>query len=147
MAKMFLGTTPINSLRIHQYDISTNDATVVPSDLQAGITCYARGQKITGTGKSFEFAYYGTMISNDSLIIPIDTINIAHVSSLTYPVHATVNLNNMYSLNFGTSQVIGNLIANGSQYPISVYVQNNEIFINCDIDTDFEIFFGKDNYI
>lgn len=145
--KIAIGNTPINSLYIHSYEMNTNDATLQASDLQSGITAYARGKKVTGSGKSFEFAFYGQLNSNASLVIPIDTINIVHISSLNYPVYSTVKLGDMKNLDFSISQTIGNLVSENSQSPVSVLVQNNEIFISCDVDTTFEIFFGKDNYV
>lgn len=145
--KMIYGGTPVKSLKVKHYEMDTNSCDMIASDLQTGKTAVARGQKITGTGKSFEFAYYGRLMSNDSLIIPINEINIVHVSSLDYPVHSTVKLLDMKYLDFSTEQIIGNLIFNNLEYPVSVLVQNNEISIFCDIDANFEIFFGKDNYI
>lgn len=144
--KMMLGNTPVKSLNIHHFEMDTNSATVQPSDLQAGITCFARGQKVTGTGKSFEFAYYGKILSNDSIIIPTNSINVVHISSLEYPVHSIVQLADMNGLNFANGQVVCNLIADGTEHPVTVTVGNNEIVVSCDVEVFFEIFFGKDNY-
>ena len=38
---------------------STYDADITPENMQRGMTAYARGEKIVGTGKCFEFAEYG----------------------------------------------------------------------------------------
>lgn len=38
---------------------STYDADLTPVDMQLGKTAYVQGEKITGTGKCFEFAEYG----------------------------------------------------------------------------------------
>lgn len=38
---------------------STYDADLTPVDMQLGRTAYVKGEKITGTGKCFEFAEYG----------------------------------------------------------------------------------------
>lgn len=38
---------------------STYDADLTPVDMQLGRTAYVKGEKITGTGKCFEFATYG----------------------------------------------------------------------------------------
>lgn len=149
--KMYLGNMPIKKANISHFEMDTNDCTMVASDLQAGVTAVARGQKITGTGKCFEFAHYGGMYSNDFIIIPTDSINVVHISSLSYPVHSTIQLSDMKNLDFNTSQVIGNLIVDNVQYPISVCVQTNESFVEvwvvCDIDVRFQIFLGKDNYV
>lgn len=144
--KIFLGNTPVNSMRVIKHDVSTNDATMKASDLQAGITAYAKGKKITGTGKSFEFAYYGQMKSNDSLFIP-DSINVVQVSTTTYPMLSTTMITDTKNLDFSTPQVIGNVIVNNVVHPINITVLNNEISISCDETIVFEIFFGKDNYI
>lgn len=144
--KMFYGNTPINSLNVHCYELSTQDATVQPSDLQAGITCYARGAKVTGTGKSFEFAFYGGVSSNDALYIPTD-INVVEITSLSYPIQHTVALSDMKEYNFSTEQTIGNIIADGISYPVTVIASENMLTISCDIDTTLQIFYGKDNYV
>lgn len=145
--KMIYGNVPVKNLHITKHDVSTNDATMVASDLQVGVTAYARGVKVIGTGKCFEFAFYGRLRSNDSLIIPINEINIIHISSLDYPVQSTVKLVDMQYLDFSIEQAIGNIVFNGLEYPIYASVQNNELHISCDIDAYFEIFFGKDNYV
>ena len=144
---MIYGGVPVNSLKVKHYELDTNSATVQPSDMQSGITAYARGQKIIGTGKSFEFAYYGRMLSNDSFIIPTNTVNVVHISSVDYPVHSLVHLANMDNLDFTSGQVVCNLIVNGSEHPVTVIANNNEISVNCDVNVYFEIFFGKDNYV
>ena len=38
---------------------STYDADITPENMQRGMTAYAQGKKIVGTGKCFEFAEYG----------------------------------------------------------------------------------------
>ena len=81
--KMYYGDTPIKSLKIKHYEVSTHDATIKSSDLQTGITAYAKGKKVTGTGKSFEFASYGDWTTNLPFIIPT-TINVVQVGSLNY---------------------------------------------------------------
>ena len=145
--KMMLGNTPVKSLNIHHFEMDTNSATVQPSDLQAGITCFARGQKVIGTGKSFEFAYYGLMEANDSLTVPVDTINVVHVSSFDYPTRSLIHLSDMNDLDFSNGQTVCNLIVNNVEYPVFVAISNNEVSIACDVNTSFEIFFGKDNYV
>lgn len=145
--KMMYNGTQIKSLNIKHYEMDTNSCDMIASDLQSGKTAVARGKKITGTGKSFEFAWYGRMTSNDSFIIPTDAVNIVHVSSLGYPIHSVVQLSDMKTLDFNTPKIIGNLIVDNLHHPISVYIQNNEIFITCDVNTNFEVFFGKDNYV
>lgn len=40
---------------------STYDADITPENMQNGMTAYARGEKVIGTGKCFEFAHYGRL--------------------------------------------------------------------------------------
>lgn len=145
--KLMYGSTPVKSLNINYFERNTNDCDMIASDLQAGKTAVARGQKITGTGKSFEFAYYGIFQSNESLIIPIDTINVIHISSIDYPTQSLIHLNNMKDLDFTTNQVVCNLIVGGNEYPVTVTASNNEVSIACGANVSFEVFLGKDNYV
>ncbi len=39
---------------------STYDADITPENMQNGMTAYAQGKKVIGTGKAFEFAEYGS---------------------------------------------------------------------------------------
>lgn len=145
--KMIYGGTPVKNLNIVKHDVSTNDATVMPSDLQAGVSCYARGQKVIGTGRSFEFAYYGDFETNDFMIIPAK-INVIHLSSVTYPMQDIIKLdNNMSNLDFSTEQVVSNIIVDGELYPVKVISTDNEINILCDKTVTLQVFYGKDNYV
>ena len=143
---MIYGGVPIKSLNVHHFEQNTNDATMVASDLQAGITCYARGQKVTGTGKSFEFACYGQIESNDEQIIPIDSINVIQISSLTYPVKLATALSNMKELDFSMGQVIGSVVVDSTDYPLTIIANNNTLVIECGQTIPLEVFYGKDNY-
>lgn len=146
MAKMFLGETPIQSLNVHHFEMNTNDATVVSSDLQAGVTCYARGQKVTGTGKSFEFAQYGNVETNLPLIIP-SAINIVEIASTVYPIKSTIVLNDMKNIDFSTPQTIGNIIVDNVEFPVVAMVDNGMFTLSCDQTTTLQVFYGKDNYV
>ena len=79
--KMIYNGTPIKSLNIKHYELNTNDATLKASDLQSGVTAYAKGQKITGIGRAFRFALYGDFPSNREIPIPVSEINTVVVSS------------------------------------------------------------------
>lgn len=144
--KMFYGNTPVNSLKVKHYEISTNDATLIPSDLQAGITAYAKGQKVTGTGKSFEFAYYGYIDTNRMQYIP-NNINIIEIASVSHPVQLYIPLINMKSVDFTTAQVVGCVIVDGESYEITVQALNNFLTVSCEKTVSLQIFYGKDNYI
>lgn len=144
--KIMYNGTPIKSANIKHYEISTNDATLKASDMQAGVTAYARGQKITGTGKSFEFANYGSMYTNVSTIIP-SSINVIEITSLNYPIQHFIALNNMYNIDFSISQTIGEVIIDGEAFPMTVTVSNNEMTVSCNKTIKIEVFYGKDNYV
>lgn len=143
--KMIYGGTPVKSLKVKHYEVSTSDATVQPSDVQAGVTYYARGTKGVGTGRCFEFASYGFVYTNVPTPIP-STINVVEVASLDYPVQLTIALNKMYNVDFSTSQNIGNIIIDGQSYPLTIVVSNNRMTISCDKTIKLEIFYGRDNY-
>ena len=145
--KMFYGNTPIKSLNVKHYEMSTNDCDMIASDLQAGKTAVAKGQKITGTGKSFEFAYYGQLRTNFAQILPSDNINIVHISCLNYPIKFNVALGNMKNLDFSIGQNIGNIIIDNIEYPLTATVANKRLTIACDQSLFIQIFYGKDNYV
>lgn len=143
--KIAIGNTPINSLNIHSYEMNTNDATLQASDLQSGITAYARGRKVEGTGKSFEFAYYGAFEANDSIPVP-DNINVIEIACITNPVQLSIELSNMKTIDFTTKQTVGNVVVGNTSYPITAQVTDNVLTIGCSTPVRLEIFCGKDNY-
>lgn len=142
---MFYGNTPIKSLNIKHYELNTNDCDMIASDLQAGKTAVARGKKITGTGKSFEFAWYGQIETNQQIYIPSD-INVIEVSSTLYPVQLTIALSDMKNHDFSTAQTVCRAIVNGASSDIIVTAANNSLLLSCDKDIKLEVFYGKDNY-
>lgn len=144
--KLIYGGVPYNTTKVRHYETNTNDATLQSSDLQAGVTAYAKGQKITGTGKCFEFAGYGDFEANDTWFIPSE-INVVQISCTNHPIQALVKVSDTNYLSFTTEQYIGNLIFDNTNYPINVSVIDNILSITCDIQTTFQVFYGKDNYI
>ena len=144
--KMFYGNIPVNSMKIKHYEMNTNSATVQPSDLQTGVTCFGRGKKITGTGKSFEFAQYGYLETNLSRTIP-NNINVIEIASLTYPIQLNIALSDMKGIDFTKSQTVANVTVDGVSYPISVQVSNNKLTVSCDKTIKLQVFYGKDNYV
>lgn len=141
--KLMLGGTPVKKMMIHN---DTMDATMVASDMQAGVTAYANGQKITGTGKSFSFAMYGSMFTNEPVIIP-STINIIEIASTSYPIQLKIELSKMKNVDFSTIQSAATVVVNGTQYDIAVNVVNGELNISCDQTIKIQVFYGKDEYV
>lgn len=141
--KLMLGNTPVKKMMIHN---DTQDATMVASDLQAGVTCYAKGQKVTGTGKSFEFANYGRCETNLIDFVP-SAINVIHIGSIDYPVRMTVALNVMKTLDFTNAQQVAEVLIGETMYPITVSVQDGILDIACEKTITIQIFYGKDNYV
>lgn len=144
--KMYYGNVPIKSMNIKHYEMDTNDATVLSSDLQSGVTCYARGQKITGTGKSFEFASYGNGVTNVPYFVP-DIINVVQIGSVQYPVKMTVQFVDMKMHDFSIEQKMAEVTIDGVVYPITVSFQNGLFTVACEKTINIELFYGRDRYI
>lgn len=143
--KMIYGGVPIDSLNVNCFEQNTNDATMLASDLQAGVTAYARGQKIVGTGKCFSFAMYGNWMTNLPSIVP-DVINVIQIGSVDNFVKTTIPMNEVKFTDFATPQKIAELLIDGTIYPIEVSVQNGMLTISCDKTINIQMFYGKDEY-
>ena len=144
--KLYHGSTPIKSLNIHNYEMSTNDATMVESDLQAGVVGYARGRKLTGTGKAFEFANYGELTTNMNRFVP-NNINVIEITSSYYPVKSTLELKYMKDVDFSTDQNVATVIIDNVEHDLVVSVKSNVLKISCDETVQLQVFYGKDNYV
>ena len=144
--KMMYNGTHIKSLNVKHYEMDTNDCDMIASDLQAGKTAVARGKKITGTGKSFEFASYGRLETNLPVIIPSD-INIIEIASINNPIQLTTILNDMKNLDFSIGSVVATVIIDGTSYDLVVQVNQNMLNILCEKDISLQVFYGKDNYV
>lgn len=141
--KLMLGGTPVKKMMIHN---DTMDATMVASDMQAGVTAYANGQKVIGTGKSFEFATYGTIVTNTNRFIP-SNINIIEIASINYPVKSILQLKDMNNIDFSTGQTVATIIVDGVEYALLVSVNVNMLKISCEKQVTLQVFYGKDNYV
>ena len=144
--KMIYGGTPVKSLKVKHYEMDTNDCTMLASDLQAGKTGVVKGRKITGTGKSFEFAYYGKTTTNMQEFIPT-LINVVVITSTAYPIKSLIGFDKMIDLDFVTEQAIGVVIIDGIEYPITIKIEGNILTFNCEKTITLEFFYGRDNYI
>ena len=144
--KMMYNGTQIKSLNVKHFEVNTNDCDMVASDLQAGTTAVARGKKITGTGKCFEFATYGGFVTNTTRFVP-NNINVIEVSSTDNPVKLKMQLYDMKNIDFTTKQDIATVTVDGVEYNVSVSVSSNMITIYCDKNITLQVFYGKDNYV
>ena len=144
--KMYLGGTPVKTMKVKHFEHNTNDATCEPSAVQTGLTYYANGRKQVGTGKSFEFATYGHYTTNRSKYVPTN-INVIQVSSLEYPIKSNIDVTLMRDIDFSNSQNIATVTIDGVEYDLVVSVQSNILKITCDQAIQLQVFYGKDNYI
>lgn len=144
--KLCLGNTPVKSINIRKLDVDTNDATIVASDMQSGSVAYAKGQKVTGTGKAFAFASYGTQKTNVAIPVP-SAINAIEISCLDYPVQMLVALSGMKDVDFTTENAIANVVINGVTHPITVQVADGNLTLSCTQTLTLEVFYGKDEHV
>lgn len=140
------GNVPVKSMNIHHFEMDTNDATLKPYDMQTGVTAYAKGQKVIGTGKAFEFASYGSMETNSMDFVP-SLINTVEIGSVDYPIKSSITFNNMKNINFAIEQDVGTVTVDGAEYPITITIENSILTFNCEKTITLQFFYGKDNYI
>lgn len=141
--KMYLGDVPVKALYTHT---DTDEGNITAPDMQSGMIAFAKGVKLTGTGKAFAFAFYGQISTNKALPVP-SIINVIEVSSLTYPVKMNIALSSMKNINFSTIQKIGAVTINGTAYDITAQVSNNMLTVGCSKDISLEVFYGRDEHV
>lgn len=141
--KMYLGDVPVKALYTHT---DTDEGNITAPDMQSGMIAFAKGVKLTGTGKAFAFASYGQISTNKALPVP-SIINVIEVSSLTYPVKMNIALSSMKNTNFSTIQKIGAVTINGTAYDITAQVSNNMLTVGCSKDISLEVFYGRDEHV
>ena len=144
--KLCLGSTPVKSLNIRKLDVDTNDATIVASDMQSGSIAYAKGQKVTGTGKAFAFASYGKQPTNFAIPIP-GMINVIEIGCISHAFQTNVDVNQMKDLDFSIEQELGNIVIDGVNCPITSLVENNTLTLNCSQSVELLVFYGKDDHV
>ena len=141
--KMYLGDVPVKSLYTHT---DTDEGNITAPDMQSGMIAFAKGVKLTGTGKAFAFASYGQISTNKACPVP-SIINFIEVSSLTYPVKMNIALSSMKNTDFSTIQKIGAVTINGTAYDITAQVSNNMLTVGCSKDINLEVFYGRDEHV
>lgn len=141
--KIYLGDVPVKALYTHT---DTDEGNITAPDMQSGMIAFAKGVKLTGTGKAFAFASYGQVSTNKALPVP-SIINVIEVSSLTYPVKTNIALSSMKNTNFSKIQKIGAVTINGTAYDITAQVSNNMLTIGCSKDISLEVFYGRDEHV
>lgn len=141
--KMYLGDVPVKSLYTHT---DTDEGNITAPDMQSGMIAFAKGVKLTGTGKAFAFASYGQISTNKACPVP-SIINFIEVSSLTYPVKTNIALSSMKNTDFSTIQKIGAVTINGTAYDITAQVSNNMLTVGCSKDINLEVFYGRDEHV
>ena len=142
--KLCIGSSQVNSLMLHT---DSDDATLKSTDLQSGVTAYAKGQKVTGSGKAFSFAFYGGCESNTIIPIPVEAVNTVSVSSAGHPVKMAKPILDVRGYDFSTAKQVATVAVNGTDYPITVKVASRMITVSCDQTVTLQVLFGKDEYV
>lgn len=139
-----LGDNKIKALMIHN---DTSDATLKASDMQAGVTGYANGQKITGTGKAFVFALYGPLSSNEMIPLPVDTINTIGIGSAVNPVKMVAAIDILRDYDFSNDTQVATVTVSGTDYPITLRIAGGIATFECSQNVKLQVLIGKDEYI
>lgn len=139
-----LGDTKVKALMIHN---DTSDATLKASDMQAGVTGYANGQKITGTGKAFVFALYGSASSDAMIPLPVETINTILLGCANNPIKMVDTVVAMRDYDFSSDKQVATVNVGGTDYPITLRITGGIATFGCSQKVTLQILIGKDEYI
>lgn len=144
--KIMYGNTPIKAINIKHFETNTDDATVTASDMQSGVSSYARGKKVIGTGKCFEFAQYGGIETNIPMFIP-NMINVIEITSTVHPVKSAISLTDTKDVDFSIPQTIGYVMVDNVENPVTITIENSMLTLSCSETTTLDFFIGKDNHV
>lgn len=153
----------VNNKHIKQVSVLTEpnsyQTDIQPEDMQSGRTAISKGKIVTGTGRAFEFAKYGSLTvrpvlnengeSKFGIMIPEqDGINVLFVSTGT---DGDVISQDLFMIDIGSQKVM-QIGANRSvSSALRVYYTNGYLCIYCDgfsnTRTKINYFEGKDNLI
>lgn len=153
----------VNGVEVKQIGVLTEpnsyQTTITPADIQMGMTAISKGKVITGTGKVFEFASYGSRVID----VIVDNNGVERYGT-------TFNHNNTINVIFVAPSPVGDIFIQ-DEYIVSISKGDDVIIaydqtIECELrayhdgerlivyltkspnePTVLRIFVGKDNYI
>ena len=141
--KMYLGDVPVKALYTHT---DTDEGNITAPDMQSGMIAFAKGVKLTGTGKAFAFAVYGSCSSNASMPITVSSLNTIGISCASYAVKMTDGIIDLGKNNYTTARTVANVTIDGTNYPITVKIASNTLTIACSKTVTLQVLFGKDDH-
>lgn len=133
--------------------------TITPADMQMGMTAVSKGKVITGTGKAFEFASYGSRVISPIIDkngierqgTPFDYDSTTNVIFVAPTMDGNVILQDQYLVNLSenTETIIASDNTTGGD--LRVYYDGERLIIYLTQPTDeltiLRFFIGKDNHI